>query len=52
MEQSRAVFDKQNEEKESSLDVLVDRLRQENTPENLKNCQDLCFYLLSEIKSR
>jgi len=51
MEQSRAVFDKQNEEKESSLDVLVDRLRQENTPENLKNCQDLCFHLLSEIKS-
>ena len=52
MEQSRSFFDKLNEEKEASLDVLTDRLRQENTAESLRNCQELCFHLLTEIKSR
>ena len=52
MEQSRLFFDKLNEEKEACLDALTDRLRQENSAESLRNCQELCFHLLNEIKSR
>jgi len=51
MEQSRLFFDKLNEEKEACLDALTDRLRQENSAESLRNCQELCFHLLNEIKS-
>lgn len=44
------MYDKTNEERESRLDVLLDRLRQENSAESLENCQNLCLHLLSEIK--
>ncbi len=52
LDRGRLMYDKTNEEREARLDVLLDRLRQENTPDNLDACQQLCFHLLDEIKNR
>nr|CAB3228335.1 coiled-coil domain-containing protein 180-like [Phallusia mammillata] len=50
LEHTRQLHDTDNQERETKLDVALDRLRQESTDEALSTCLDQCMEMLAHIK--
>ncbi|XP_076821823.1 coiled-coil domain-containing protein 180-like isoform X2 [Clavelina lepadiformis] len=50
LEQTRLLHDTDNQERESKLDVMLDRLRQESSEEALNHYLEQCMEMLSHIK--
>ncbi|KAK6481030.1 coiled-coil domain-containing protein 180-like [Huso huso] len=51
LDEIRVSHDQENQAKEASLDILMDKLRQESTEETLKSAMEKTFSYLEEIKT-
>ncbi|XP_058842922.1 coiled-coil domain-containing protein 180-like isoform X1 [Acipenser ruthenus] len=51
LDEIRFSHDQENQAKEASLDILMDKLRQESTEETLKSAMEKTFSYLEEIKT-
>jgi len=52
LEQNRLKHDTDNQDRESRLDIVMDRLRQESTEEALNVCLQQCLEMLAQIKDQ